>query len=431
MASVMASSGRYYVHKDDHPDWDSLHGEARRLANQILPRIHTDRDDSLKDRCADGWRAARSIVTAGRNYWINRRRWRQDNHALRPLYFIWSMLYPCNFRCTYCDDHRGNHYYDLENPKLSLADRMRVLHVMRTGTSAVYFCGGEPLLDRDLPVLTDAAWRLGYKPLMINTNGSLFHQLLLRPEWRRWLRQMDIIIVSLDGLSLPRLQKMWGVTSANVEHVLTNLLLLRELSRHVRFKLCVNTVISPDTIDMAGDVLDFVNGLGDVWFVPVPVHYHGHDADGSSSSFSFERDMVQRDDYQALADRILERKRAGCPIIGSERILRMLLSVAPYTCLPTLRPHVDPDGRIAWPCRGPRHCSPVYVNLLEHETVDSSWAAAQKMKNATDFHGAGPEQCGDMCAWMQNYTTARYHDVLTDPLHSGLLSEIWDFAFRS
>lgn len=417
---------RHYVQKDDHPDWNALLGEARRLAAEILPNLATDRNASFRDRCADKRRAARSIATACRNYLVNRRRWREGNYALRPLYFIWSMLYPCNFRCTYCDDHRGNHYYDLDNPKLSYEDRERVLRTMRTGTSAVYFCGGEPTLAPDLPKLTDAAWRLGYKPLMINTNGSRFHELLRRPDWRNWLRQIDIVIISLDGLSVPRMRDLWGVSEDQVRQVFTNLLLLRELRNHVKFKLCVNTVISPETIDMAGDVLDFANDLGDVWFVPVPVNYHGHGA----GDFSFEKDMLQRDDYKALADRILSRKHAGYPLIGSARILRMLLEVAPYTCLPALRPHVDPDGRIAWPCRGAKHGAPAYVNLLDHGSLDECWAAAQAAKSANRFHGPGPEQCGDNCAWMQNYTTARYHNVLTDPLHAGLLSEIWEFAFR-
>lgn len=418
---------RHYVHKEDHPDWEALQAEARRLADAILPRIHKDCDDSLRDKAGNMRRTVRSIGTACRAYWINRRRWRQGNHALRPLYFIWTLLYPCNFRCTYCDDHRGNHYYDLENAPLDLEQRKSVLKIMRTGTSAVYFCGGEPTLVKDLPELTDTAWHLGYKPLMINTNGSLFHQLLPRPEWRRWLRQMDIVIVSLDGLSVPRLQKLWGVDSEKVQQVFVNLLLLRELSRHVGFKLCVNTVIGPDSVDMAADVLDFVNDLGDVWFVPVPVHYHGGDAEG----FSFERDMVRREDYRALAARILARKEAGHRLIGSKRILRMLLEVAPYTCLPTLRPHVDPDGRIAWPCRGSKHGVPAYVNLLKHDTVDACWAEAQAAKSANDFHGPDPGQCGDNCAWMQNYTTARYHEFLTDPLHAELVSEIREFAFRS
>ena len=417
---------QHYSRKEDHPDWEALRAEARRLADVILPEIHKDSDDTVRDKAGDAWRAVRSIGTACRAYGINRSRWRHGNHALRPLYFIWTLLYPCNFRCTYCDDHRGHHYYELENAPLDLERRKRVLEVMRTGTSAVYFCGGEPTLVKDLPELTDTAWRLGYKPLMINTNGSLFHQLLAKPAWRRWLRQMDIVIVSLDGLSVPRLEQLWGVDREKVQQVFINLLLLRELSKHVRFKLCVNTVIGPDTIDMAADVLDFVNDLGDVWFVPVPVHYHGAGTEG----FSFERDMVQRDDYRELADRILARKRAGHRLIGSERILRMLLEVAPYTCLPTLRPHVDPDGRIAWPCRGPKHGAPAYVNLLAHDSVDECWAAAQAAKSANHFHGPGPEQCGDNCAWMQNYTTARYHEFLTDPLHAGLVSEIREFAFR-
>jgi MoaA/NifB/PqqE/SkfB family radical SAM enzyme len=248
---------------------------------------------------------------------------------------------------------------------------------------------------------------------------------LKKPEWSKWLRQMDIIIVSLDGLSIPRLQEMWGVKK--VEQVLVNLLMLRELRRVVDFKLVVNTVIDQDTVGMASDVLDFINDLGDVWFVPVPINYHGKDKEG----FAFERNVITRDDYQELAERILSRKREGRLVVGSEHILDMLLHVKPYTCLPTLRPHVDPDGRIAWPCRAPKNVEPVYVNLLDYKNVDEAWEAAQRMKSATDFHGPGPEQCGDTCAWMQNYTTARYLEFLKDPLGAGAVSEIKEFSFRS
>lgn len=425
MRNVVPISFRLYQRKEEHPDWQALHARARKQAEAILLRIHTDKDCSLRDRWLDRRRALRSVATACQNYRINRKRWRNDNHALRPLYFIWTLLYSCNFRCTYCDDHRGNHYYDLDDTPLNTEDRLRILETMRTGTSAVYFCGGEPTLVRELPLLTDAAWNMGYKPLMINTNGYNLHRMLQKPNWAKWLRQMDIIIISLDGLNLPRLRTMWGIQ--DVEQVLVNLLMLRELRRHVNFKLCVNTVIAPDSIDMASDVLDFVNDLGDVWFVPVPVHQHGKEA----GEFSFAGDVVTRDDYQALAQRILERKQAGYRIIGSSRILEMLLQVKPYTCLPTLRPHVDPDGRIAWPCRGPRNTTPIFTNLLAYKTLDDCWAAAQSEKSATHFHGPGPEQCGDMCAWMQNYTTARYHEALLDPLHAGLISEIREFGFRT
>jgi len=425
MSSTGRLTFRHYQRKDDHPDWDALQEQAMAQAEAVLPCIHTDAEDGLAHKAANARRKARSLRTFAGNYRVNRRRWKAGNHALRPFYFIWTMLYGCNLRCTYCDDHRGNHYYDLEDTRLDFDDRLRVLTMMREATSAIMFCGGEPTIDPDFPKFTDAAWRLGYHPLMMNTNGFVLHKALQRPEWRHWLSQIDTIVYSLDGLCVPRLRGLWGIQK--VEQVMVNLLMLRELRRSVDFKLVVNTVIGPDSIEMASDVLDFVNDLGDVWFVPVPLHCHGHEAEG----FSFGRDLVERRDYQELAGRMLERKKQGHLMVGTHRLLDMLVHVKPYTCLPTLRPHVDPDGQVAWPCRGPKHCDPVYVNLLDYASVDECWEAANRLKSATHFHGPRPEQCGDRCAWMQNYTTARYHEFLTDVMHAGLLQEIKEFAFQT
>ncbi len=415
----------HYKPKPGHPDWKAIHERAVEYAREIEPLIHKDSDDTAVDKAADRLRKAKSLATYTRNYFINRKRFKEGNHALRPMYFIWTMLYSCNFRCTYCDDHRGNHYYVLEDNPLSFENRMRVIKTMRTGTSAVYFCGGEPTLAPELPTFTDACFNMGYQPLMINSNGFLFHKLLKKPQWYKWLRQMDIIIISLDGLEIEELRRLWGIKK--VEQVFANLLMLRELRQVADFKLVVNTVIGPETVNAASEVLDLVNDLGDVWFVPVPVNYHGHDKEG----FAFERDMVARRDYRQLASRMMERKRKGHLLVGSSRILEMLLQVKPYLCLPTLRPHVDPDGRIAWPCRAPKNTEPAYINLLDFDTVDECWEAIQGIKSANNFHGPGPNQCGDNCAWMQNYTTARYHDFLTDPLRSGIVSEIKEFAFQS
>jgi MoaA/NifB/PqqE/SkfB family radical SAM enzyme len=414
-----------YQPKAEHPSWESLHQEAVERARNIAPLIHWDQDDTALDKLADAARTPASLATALNNYRITRQRFAAGNHALRPMYFIWTLLYHCNFRCSYCDDHRGNHYYDLADAPLDFAGRRRALRLMRSGTSAVYFCGGEPTLVKELPEFTDMAFQLGYHPLMINSNGFVLHEALQRPSWWKWLRQMDIIIISLDGLSLPRLRELWGIKK--VEQVFVNLLLLRELRRVVDFKLVVNTVIGPETIEMAGDVLDLVNDLGDVWFVPVPVNYHGKDKEG----FAFERDMIRRPDYRALADRILVRKKQGRLIIGSSHLLDMLLNVKPYLCLPALRPHLDPDGHICWPFRAPKNVDHVKINLLDYPSLDAAWDAANQIIPARNFHGPGPDQCGDTCAWMQNYTTGRYHEFLQDPLRAGIFSEIKEFAFQS
>lgn len=419
---------RHYRPNNDHPDWKAIHEQALAEAREIAPLLHTDADDTLVDRFTDRKRKMKSLAKAIENYRINRKRWKKGNHALRPLYFIWTVTYSCNFRCNYCDDHRGNHYYSLEDIPLSFAERVQVLKTMRTGTSAIYFCGGEPTLVPELPAFTDIAFNLGYHPIMINTNGFVLHQALKKTGWHKWLQQMDMIIISIDGLSVPRLAEMWGVKEKVVNQVFVNLLMLRELRQLVDFKLVVNTVIGEETVDMASDVLDFVTDLGDVWFVPVPVNYHGQ---RGKSTFAFERDMINRPDYQSLASRILERKQEGHLLIGSQRILDMLLQVKPYTCLPTLRPHLDPDGRIAWPCRAPKNVEPVYANLLDYKNVDECWEAANKLKSAANFHGPGALQCGDNCAWMQNYTTGRYHEFINSPLRSGIFSEIREFVFQN
>jgi molybdenum cofactor biosynthesis enzyme MoaA len=183
---------------------------------------------------------------------------------LRPLYFIWTLVRTCNFRCPYCDDHRGRRYPDLpKDGTLSTEDGIRLLRILRTGTPSVYFSGGELILRKDLPRLTRTARDLDYFPIIINTNASVIDRLLERDEWRTWLADTDIVIVSLDALHLPTLERMWAY--AHPERVVRNLLLLRRLAGPMRFKLMVNTVIQPGASEHARDVLDFANDLG-IWF---------------------------------------------------------------------------------------------------------------------------------------------------------------------
>lgn len=407
----------HYQVRSGHPDWADCLAEARLLADRIAPLITKDADLTLADRLRDGARKAKALGITARNLVVNRRRYARGDHALRPLYVIWTMLNACNYRCVYCDNHQGEHYFDLPDPdRLDTAQGKRLLEIMISGTPAIYWCGGEPTMRSDLPELLDHAWRLGFFPNMINTNGSLLHRRLRRPAWRDFLHQMDIIIVSLDGLQLDRLNVLWGVKKAR--QVVVNILMLRELRRLVKFKQVVNTVITPDTIDEAAAVLDLACDL-DLWFVPVP------------ENFKHEPNRKLLDDprYQALAARIIERKRAGHKIIGSTTLLRKLLYAEPYQCLTALKPHVWSNGHIAWPCRASINVQPADVNLLDFDSFDAAYAAGRAQVNPDSFHGPAINQCGGQCAWMQNYTTARYMDGLTDPLGSGIASEFFEFAF--
>ena len=341
----------HYSPKEGHPDFDACMEEALELAASIRPCIRKDEDLTAADRIRDAARKAKSLKKLAENYRVNRQRYKRGDHALRPLYVIWTMLNACNFRCTYCDNHQGKAYYNIPDPDvLDTRQGKGLLDVMSTGTLALYWCGGEPTLRKDLPELLDHAWRRGYFPNMINTNGSLLHKRLELPEWRDFLWKMDTIIVSMDGLHLSRLNKLWGGRQAR--QVVVNLLMMRELNRVANFKLAVNTVITPDSIDEAESVLDLACDLG-IWFVPVPVNI-GHRPN---------RELLQNASYRELVGKILDRKRQGHKIIGSKTLLKRLLFAEPYTCQTTLKPHVWSDGRICWPCRASVNVESVIVVL--------------------------------------------------------------------
>lgn len=398
-----------YQPSPGHPDWARLQSEARELAATLRPSLERPRRGWVESR-----RRGHAYATTARNYALNRRLLRSGRADLRPLYFIWTLLRTCNFRCSYCDDHQGHRYPELPlEGTLDTATGLRLLRIMRTRTPSVYFSGGEPTLRKDLPQLARAARDLDYFPIIINTNGSVIDRLLALPDWRTWLADMDIIVVSLDALDLDLLGRMW--VTPHPERVVRNLLLLRELANEFGFKLMVNTVIQPGLVTHADAVLDLANDLG-IWFCPVPMNC-------GPAMHAALRDDPQ---YRALADKILERKRAGYPISGSHRLLQRLLHGAGLDCFNTLKPHIDHDGTLFWPCKACVNVPPARIDVLAYPDIDALYEAARQQIDPARFHGDGPTQCGAHCNWAQNYTTDAYADGIRHPSH--LLSEIVEFV---
>jgi MoaA/NifB/PqqE/SkfB family radical SAM enzyme len=349
------------------------------------------------------------MLTAARSFAENRRRARAGREDLLPLYFIWTTHRGCNFLCSYCDDHRGRRYPELPpEGALDTAGGRRLLSVMRTRASSVYFAGGEPTLRKDLPELTRLARDLDYFPIIVNTNGSALGRQLALPSWGTFLADVDILVVSLDGLDLPWLARTWGYDRP--EEVTEALLLLRELAGPMRFKLVVNTVIQPGAIEQARDVLDLACDLG-IWFSPVPQN------EGPGVVGGLQGDLA----YQALSRLILRRKAEGHRINGSSRLNRRLLGSEPLACRNTLKPHVDHDGSLFWPCKAAAAAEPLRVDVLAFDHVDDLWDHCARQVDPRGFS----ERCGARCNWAQNYSTDAYAHGLLHPL--SLLGEVAEF----
>jgi len=401
----------YYQPKPFHPNWQELYSDAAKLAIQIAKNI--DFKSPLSGTIFQR-RKILALIKTLKNLFKNKRKMANNDHNFIPLFYIWTMTNQCNFLCSYCSNHRGGKYPELYRQgltnNLTTMQGMKLLKIMKE-SSAIYFCGGEPTLRKDLPELLNYSTKLNMFN-MINTNGSLLGDLLLNPRYKKFLFQMDVIIVSLDALNISDMAEIYKVNESLSRKVLCNILALRILQNFAPFKLVVNTVITPYNIEESFDILNWCNDLG-ICFSPVSANID-HEPDYA---------LLQNPRYQALVTEILERATQGFPMIASPKMLRRLLQAKDIFCHPKVFDHIDYDGKLFWPCKA--YPEAVMVNIFDYKNVNELHKAAKKIIDATNFHGDGANQCHGHCAWMQNVVNGTYARALIQGIFdSGILNEI-------
>lgn len=93
----------------------------------------------------------------------------ESTHAGKVCFFI--RLTGCNLRCTYCDTE-----YAWEGGNLRSVESI-VSEVEASGCRTVEITGGEPLTQKETPLLAEKLLALG-KEVLIETNGSLDFSIL-------------------------------------------------------------------------------------------------------------------------------------------------------------------------------------------------------------------------------------------------------------
>jgi len=410
--NILQLKFNFYKPKKNHPDWDKLNKDAIKLAKKILLNIEIQKNPIQKTIFQK--RKLLALIRTLKNMLINKIRMSKSNHDFIPIFWIYTMTNACNFLCTYCSNHRGGKYPLLYKEgfknNLNTEQAKSLIKIMKE-SSVIYFCGGEPTLRKDLPILLDYSTKLNMFN-MINTNGSLIGDLLLKPEYKKFLLQMDVIIISLDSLSIPQLSEIYQVTDKISYKVLRNILTLKILQNYVPFKLVANTVITKDSIEECFSILDWCNDLNIV-FSPVSANIN-HEPD---------YELINNPRYLELVDKILERAEQGYPMIASKKMLEKLLKVTGFNCFPTVFDHIDYNGKLYWPCKAYPDC--VMIDVLKYKNVKQVHKAARKIINPNYFHGDGNNQCQGHCAWMQNCVTDTYGRALIEGfIESGIFKEI-------
>lgn len=312
--------------------------------------------------------------TAARNYWLNLLKLLRRDHLLRPLAVAYHVTTRCNLNCIYCEDYGARRNAQAETP-LPLADALRALRIVRGSTDNLILTGGEPLLYPGIVELATRARReLRFRRVTLLTNA------LLLPQHEDLLPALDRLVISLDAINPQAWGPIINAPPATAQTIIDYTQSYARRQKQDGYQLVVNCVLTPQTLPHAQGVLDFCIELGLlVSFSPQAVHNWPN------------YDLLVSEAYKQFLEQLMEQKRRGAPILGSLDYLRTLRDLVPFTCYPTLVPHVLPNGDLAYPCRpiqkengshGGRAC-----NLLD---VDS-WAQATQI--ALEAYGPPPRIC--------------------------------------
>ena len=297
----------------------------------------------------------------------------RGDFTLDPHIAVYYVTMQCNLNCAYCEDFgsRRNH---LVTPAPPLEDARHILKVIRTGVNRLWLTGGEPLMHPQLlDLLTYARDELNFHEISLITNGTLLFQN------RHLLQFLNNLIISLDSVD-PQALNMVSVPDAYTETVIANTHEAASLQRQYNFKLILNAVITPETLPSMDKLLLFCTENNvHISFSPQAVN-------------NLPRyDLVTSSAYRAFIEKVIELKRHGAPIVGSDSYFKSLLDQTPYECYPTLVPRILPDGWLAYPCRPMEKAGGEQggraVNLLSVDTWDEAWMIAKKK------YGEAPTSC--------------------------------------
>ena len=297
------------------------------------------------------------------NYALNLVKLLAGRRMLRPLAAIYHVTERCNLNCVYCEYYGAR--CSAEHAPLSLAQAKVVLARIREGADRIIFTGGEPLLHPHIEALVRHARDLDFRGVTLLTNGALL------ADHTALLPLIDRLVVSLDAVAPARWDAVIRSAPGTAQQILDNLRALAPRQSEQDFRIIVNCVITPETLELVEGVIDFC-----------AAHQLALSVSPQARNNWPRSELLTSARYHALIDRLMALKREGFPLLVSGPALHTMRRAIPFKCYPTLFAHVQPDGRLVYPC------PPIQRSGTEHGGEPSSllevesWGAAVAQAHA-------------------------------------------------
>jgi len=300
-------------------------------------------------------RQAPFVVKNFRLYFHNA--WRRQilhTNVVAPYAVTFYVTHKCNLACSYCTQKEP----DVFSEELPTGETIRLLRRIRKETDSIVITGGEPTLRADIEELVETArFYCKFRSVLLITNGTLLDR---KPGI---LRAVTGLVVSLDALAADPSNAL--SKPAALPRVLQNLAMAKEVLGSPQ-RITISTVIEEWNIGEVERLLDWCGEEGFVF---------------AAQSAQMEKmpnlKLLQNQKYQALVDKIIERRRSGVQHInGTPRTIETLLRFRDFQCYPTMFPRVYPNGDVFYPCEPLRK---VAGNLLRHGSLRRIFARGKKM----------------------------------------------------
>jgi MoaA/NifB/PqqE/SkfB family radical SAM enzyme len=286
-----------------------------------------------------------------------RNAWRRKilrTKVVAPYAVTFYVTHKCNLACSYCTQKEP----DVFSEELPTAETIRLMKRIRKETDSIVMTGGEPTLRADIEELAEAArFECKFRSLLLITNGTLLDR---KP---RILRAVTGLVVSLDALAADPTNPL--SKPAALPKVLENLEFAKEQLGSPR-RITISTVIEEWNLGEVERLLDWCGEQGFVF---------------AAQSAQMEKmpnlALLKNPRYQALVDKIIDRRRRGSqPINGTPKTIETLLRFRDFQCYPTMFPRVYPNGDVFYPCE-PLH--KVAGNLLRDGSLRKIFARGKSI----------------------------------------------------
>ncbi|MBT3182158.1 MAG: radical SAM protein [Deltaproteobacteria bacterium] len=289
---------------------------------------------------------------------------------LRPLVATYHLTHRCNLRCFFCEECgiEQNKKWEAEG-ELNTDEAKRLLRILSKRFALLYVTGGEPFLRDDALEIFREAKQLPFKIITVNTNLTLMDRV------EQALPNIDNLVVSIDSIDPKRFDEIRGVKGMG-ERVLHNLDRAISLQDKLNFKLLVNCVVTPSTIDDARKVMNYCVERN----VKVGINAQ-NDKHGPI------KDLTQNDSFKELVREMMHIKRRTKLITGTKMYYDQMFEFIPYKCYPSLTPRINAKGDLAYPCDNLSNWVPDVISIGEWDDI---------IQKAREMYGPIPD-CKKSC----------------------------------